>query len=162
MSFQEGMQVTKLAEIKDASELNSKIKYVNQVWASWREARSQTLHRITNYLFVLNSGALLAALTYVAAKPANPSIHISIWIFSAGIFFSAAHATLDYYVSESEFSKYKKNVESLYDNKLDWEVFADRCEQTPPYDRLLHTLGWLGGIVFFIGMISGVLQILAK
>lgn len=77
-------------------------------------------------------------------------------------FFSVAHATLDYYVSESEFAKYKKNVESLYDNKLDWEVFVDRNEQTPPYDRLLHTLGWLGGIVFFIGMVGGVLQIPAK
>ena len=78
--------MTKLAEIKDASELSSKIKYVNQVWASWRETRLQTLQRMTNYLFVLNSGALLAALTYVAAKPANPSIQISIWLFSAGIF----------------------------------------------------------------------------
>lgn len=154
--------MTKLTEIKDSSELSSKIKYVNQVWASWREARLQTLQRITNYLFVLNSGALLAALTYVAAKPANPSIQISIWMFSGGIFFSVAHATLDYYVSESEFSKYKKNVESLYDNKLDWKVFVDRNDQTPPYDRLLHTLGWLGGIVFFIGMVGGVLQIPAK
>ena len=151
--------MTKLSEIKDPSERQSKNKYVNEVWVGWREARLQILSRITSYLFVLNTGALLAALTYVAAKSANDGIQISIWLFSAGIFCSAAHATLDYYLSESSFSAYRKDVEKLYENKLDWEDIVDRNENRPPLDWLLHTLGWLGGAAFFIGLILGLRQI---
>lgn len=146
-------------EIADPSERASKVNYTNELWATWREGRVQTLKRITNYLFVLNTGALLAGLTYIASKPSNPYIQCSIWFFSAGIFFSVLHATLDYYITENGFSKYQKDVEELYENKIDWEVFVDRNRNRPLYDWLLHSLGWLGGLVFFIGLVLGVLQI---
>jgi hypothetical protein len=151
--------MAKFSAITDPSERASKINYANELWASWREIRLQTLKRITNYLFVLNTGALLAALTYVATKEANSYIQWSIWLFSAGTFFSVLHATLDYYITESSFAAYRKDVEALYGNKIDWEVFVDRNEKRPPYDWLLHTFGWLCGIVFFIGLVLGALQI---
>jgi uncharacterized membrane protein len=140
--------MTKFNEIKDPSERSSKINYI-----------SETLTRITNYLFVLNTGALLATLTYVASKSTNTHIQYSIWLFSAGIFFSVTHATLDYYLTEASFNSYKKDVEELYENKLDWEVLIDRNERRPILDWLLHLLGWLGGMVFFIGLIVGICHI---
>ena len=118
--------MTKLNEITDPFIHESKINYVTEVWVGWREARLQTLNRITNYLFVLNTGALLAALTYVATKSANQDIQTSIWLFSAGIFCSTAHATLDYYLTEISFAGYKQDVDALYGNKLEWEVFVER------------------------------------
>lgn len=114
--------------------------------------------RVTNYLFILNTGALLAALTYVAAKSAN-GFHTSIWLFSLGIFCSVAHATLDYYLTENSFSSYRKDVTALYENKLDWEVFVDRNEHRPPLDWLLHLFGWVGGLVFFAGVVIGLCKI---
>jgi len=73
--------MTKLNQFTNPSEFERKIQYVNEVWFTWRETRLQTLSRITNYLFILNTGALLAALTYVAAKSANNGIQTSIWLF---------------------------------------------------------------------------------
>ena len=148
--------MTKLNEIDDPAARRLKMAYIDEVWKSWREAREQTLRRITNYLFILNTGAMLAALTYVAAKPSNEEIQLSIWLFVSGIIFSVAHATIDYYVSESSFKAYRKDVDQLYENKLDWEVFVDRNEHRPPLDLLLHALGWFGGLAFFSGLVVGV------
>lgn len=151
--------MTKLNEVKDPSEFPSKLQYINEVWHGWRQARLQSLSRITNYLFVLNTGALLASLTYVAAKPANDGIQTSIWLFAVGIFCSAAHATLDYYLTEHSFTAFRKDVKGLYEYKVDWEVLVDRNEKRPPLDWLLHTLGWIGGAAFFFGLVLGLLQI---
>lgn len=151
--------MTKFNEIADESERRSKQNYVKESWTNWREMRLQTLARITNYLFVLNTGALIASLTYVAAKPATSDIQLSILLFSFGTLFSVTHATLDYYISESCFSSFRKDVAQLFGNQLDWEVFTNRNENRGTYDWLLHTLGWAGGLVFFGGLILGVLQI---
>ena len=149
----------KLNEITDPSQHQSINTYVTEAWESWNGYRLQTLSRITNYLFVLNTGALLAALTYVASKPINDGIQTSIWLFALGILFSVAHATLDYYFTETSFTAYRKNVEHLYKNELDWEKFVKRNENRPPLDWLLHCLGWAGGGVFFVGLVLGICQI---
>ena len=151
--------MTKLNEFGDLSQIEPKIRYVNEGWSAWRDARLLTLNRITNYLFVLNTGALLAALTYVATKGANDGILKSIWLFAFGIFCSALHATLDYYLTERSFSAYRKDVTDLYEHRLDWEVFVDRNEHRPPLDWLLHIVGWLGGLAFFIALVYGLRQI---
>jgi len=149
----------KFNEITDPTDRAAKINYVNELWANWREVRIQTLKRITNYLFVLNTGALLASLTYVAAKQPNSYIHTSIWLFAGGTFLIVLHATLDYYVTENHFTTYRKNVNELFENKIEWVVFVDRHEKPVPYDRALHALGWLSGILFFAGLVLGVSQI---
>lgn len=147
--------MTKLNEITDHALLESKIRYVNESWSSWGEARLQSLNRISNYLFVINTGALLAALTYIATKGVSEGILASIWLFAFGTFCSVLHATLDYYFIETSFSAYQKDVASLYEYKLDWEVFVDRNKRRPPVDWLLHLVGWLGGLAFFIGLVYG-------
>jgi hypothetical protein len=38
-------------------------------------------------------------------------------------------------------------------------VFVDRNEKPVPYDWLLHIFGWLSGLLFFVGLVVGVLQI---
>jgi hypothetical protein len=157
--YKKSPNMTKFNEITDPSERSSKINYINELWSSWSDGRAQTLSRITNYLFVLNTGALLAALTYVASKSANSYIQCSIWFFSAGILLSVVHATLDYYLTETAFSSYQKDVEELYENKMDWEVLVDQNDKRPKLDWLLHILGWLGGLVFFIGLVTGILHI---
>jgi len=149
----------KLNEIRDESERKIKLDFVDECWAGWREGRQQTLGRITSYLFTLNTGALLAALTYVAAKPNNEDIQLSIWVLSAGIFFSVLHATIDYYLTENYFSKYQKDVKKLYDNLMDWDDFIERNENRNGYDWILHIFGWAGAITFFFALINGIMQI---
>jgi len=151
--------MTKLNDFKELAQLEPKIRYVNEGWSSWSETRLQALNRITNYLFVLNAGALLAALTYVATKNASDGILNAIWLFAFGVFCSALHAMLDYYLAESSFSAFRKDVADLYEHKLDWEVFVDRNEHRLPLDWLLHIVGWLGGSAFFIGLVYGLRQI---
>ena len=151
--------MAKWNEITDPNERASITNYIEELWAFWREVRAQTLTRITNYLFILNTGALLGTLTYVAAKSPNSSIQCSIWLFAAGTLLSLAHATLDYYVTESSFSSYRKYVGELYENKLDWAVLVDRNEKRPKFDWLLHILGWGSGIAFMVGLFIGIPQI---
>ena len=151
--------MTKLNEITDESERKSKLDFVDECWANWREGRQLTLGRITMYLFTLNTGALLAVLTYVAAKPNNKDIQLSIWLFSAGILCSVLHAALDYYMTEGYFSAYRKDVKKLYDNHMDWNAFVERNENRDKYDWLLHILGWSGAISFFVALINGILQL---
>ncbi|GKS64834.1 hypothetical protein YTPLAS72_21380 [Nitrospira sp.] len=149
----------KLHEITDPNERAVKIGYINELGAFWREVRVQTLTRITGYLFVLNAGALLGALTYVATKPSNSSIQCSIWLFGIGTLLSLLHATLDYYLTESSFSSYRKDVGEFYENKIGWNVLVDRNQKRPGFDWLLHVLGWAGGIVFIFGLAIGIPQI---
>jgi len=150
--------MTKFSEFKE-QERESKINIVDAYWISWREARQQALTRATNYLFVLNTGALLGALTYVAAKPAVADIKLSIWLFSVGVLFSVMHAGIDYYSIESGKAKHTNNVYELYSNELDWEVYLDRNKNNKCVDFVLHILGWAGGISFFSGLVIGVCQI---
>jgi hypothetical protein len=151
--------MTKLNEITDESERKSKLDFVDECWANWREGRQSTLSRITNYLFTLNAGALLAALAYVAAKPSNADIQLSIWLFSAGTLCSVMHAAFDYYMCEGYFSAYRKDVKRLYDNQIDWDDFVERNESRNKYDWLLHIISWGGAILFFVALVIGVLQI---
>lgn len=94
-----------------------------------------------------------------ATKATNSFINIAIWLFSAGILFSVLHATLDYYMTESWFNGYQKDVEKLFDNKIDWEVFVDRNESRVSHHWIMHLLGWLSGVTFFIGLVIGVCQL---
>jgi len=66
--------MTKFNEITNETERRSKLNYVKELWTGWRQVRETTLTRINSYLFTLNAGALLASLTYVAAKKIMPTL----------------------------------------------------------------------------------------
>ncbi len=151
--------MTKWNEIKDESEKAAKIGFVDASWSNWYEMRQQTLSRITNYLFVLNTGGLIGSLTYVASKGASCDIQFTIKLFAFGILFSVLHATLDYYSVEYGFSSYREKVDSLYSNKLDWEDFDKPNPNACRIECLLHIFGWLGAGLFFYALFLGVNQI---
>lgn len=151
--------MTKLNEILDEAERKSKLNFVNECWVGWREARQSTLSRITNYLFLLNTGALFASLAYVTSQKTATGILLSISLFSIGVLLIILHATLEYYMCQKYFSDYRKDVESLYDNKLDWEVFVDRNKQRVNFEWVLHLFGWGSGVSFFVGLLNGILQV---
>ncbi len=144
----------KLKEM-NSNEFQSKISLVTEGWDNWNDTHLQTLNRITNYLFVLNTGGLLVSLTYIASKSINAGVQMSICSFSAGIIFSLSHAAFDYYFTERSFSAYRKDVNQLYQSTIDWEEFAKRNENRSSFDWLLHILGWFGGIAFLTGLFSG-------
>jgi hypothetical protein len=146
--------MTKLSEFKP-DERPSRLNYVEEHWTTLRNARENTLSRATNYLFVLNTGGLLASLSYITSNTNTANIRTSIVLFSLGILFSALHAALDYYLVEHNFFKYRKNVNKLYGDKLDWEAFVDSIKINNCGELLLHLLGWGGVIVFFTGLYLG-------
>lgn len=154
--------MTKFNEIKDLYDLNSKRNYSNEIRIFWRNCRDQTLTRVTNYLFILNSGALLAALTYVAAKMPNAEILCSIWLFAAGTFSCLAHAAIDYYLAEFCYSSYEDDLGKFLRNEIDWETLIDQEQKRSSnryIDWLLHFLGILSGAAFIFGAYIGISQI---
>lgn len=151
--------MTKFSNFQEPTR-SSHIRLIEELWDYYRDMRSQSLGRISGYIFVLNSGALLATLTYVATKSANNCIKASIWLFAIGIISCIAHAALDYYLTEFVFSKYRKKVRALYQDEIDWEEYLDYINNDETaIDTCLHFLGWFGGLVFIIGLVIGILQI---
>jgi hypothetical protein len=138
------------------AERSIKSKHIHELWSLWSESSSQTLVRITSYLFFLNTGALAGSLTYIAAKPPVHAISIAIWFFSVGTICSLLHATIDYYLTEKSFASFRNDVRDFYDGKLSWSVLIDRNEHRPGYEWLLHLLGWVGGLAFIVGLFIGI------
>jgi hypothetical protein len=151
--------MTKWNEISDESERKSKINFIGASWSDFYEMRQQTLSRITNYLFVLNTGGLIASLTYIASRGASSEIQLTIKLFAFGILFSVLHAAVDYYSVEYEFSSYREKVNSLYSNKLDWEDFVKPNPHASRVQSLLHLLGWVSAGLFFYALYFGINQI---
>jgi hypothetical protein len=151
--------MTKWNEIGDISEKQSKINFVDASWSNWYQTRQQTLSRITNYLFVLNTGGLIGSLTYFASQGASGDIQLTIKIFAFGILFSVLHAALDYYSVEYRFSSFRDKVNLLYSNKLDWEELRKPHPIACKIECLLHFCGWVGAGLFFFGLYFGVNQI---
>lgn len=151
--------MTKWNEIGNSLEKQSKINFVDASWSNWYQTRQQTLSRITNYLFVLNTGGLIGSLTYVASKNANGDIQFTIKLFAFGILFSVLHAAVDYYSVEHGFSSYREKINLLYSNKLDWEELSKPHPIACKIECLLHFCGWVGAGLFFYGLYLGVNQI---
>lgn len=146
----------KFNEIKNEVDRNGKNQYIRDCWTGHREGKLSTLSRITNYLFVLNSGALLASLAYVATKTNTTGVNTSIWLFSVGTLLISLHAVIDYYLCERFFKSFREDVNLFYKSALDWEVLVDRNSQQSKNDWVLHVLGWLSGFLFFGGLFNGI------
>jgi len=149
----------KFNEIKDEAFQNATGQYIKDCWTGHREGRLSTLSRITNYLFVLNSGALLASLAYVATKGNTTYINLSIWLFSIGTGIITLRAALDYYQCEHFFSSFQKDVDKFYKNEMDWEDLLKQNNQRGQRGKMdwtLHILGWLSAILFFGGLFNGI------
>lgn len=146
----------KLCEIKDPNEHSAKVNYVSSRWRDHQGMVNSALATIVNYLFVLNSGALAAALAYLATKTDPVNLRAPVWCFSLGLVFITVRAALDYYISVAHFGGFRKDTDLFYKNELDWAVMLDRDNRRGNWDWLLHLLGWSSGIVFFVGMWIGV------
>lgn len=146
----------KYSEISNENFRKSVVQYIDECWAGHRESTLSTLQRITNYLFVLNSGGLIASLTYVAAKTCTKGMTISIWLFSIGVLFISLHAAIDYYQCEHLFKSFREDIDQFYKDELDWEGINSQSEKS---DWYLHVFGWLSGILFFAGLFNGIYQV---
>ena len=132
--------------------------YIDSRWRDLQSAVGATFGRIVNYLFVLNTGALLAALTYIATKTKAESeaLYCPIRFFVAGIAFITIHAAIDYYSLESHFRDFRKSLNDFYSNGLTWADFLKRDSDHGKSEWILHTLGWLSGLSFFLGLFGGI------
>lgn len=149
----------KYSHIQDPNVRRSKRDYIDSRWRGLQGVVTSALSRVLNYLFVLNSGGLLAALTYIATKPNTGGIYFSIWCFVAGIIFITIHAALDYYGCEGHFRGFRKDVDAFYKDEIDWEVMIDRDDRHGGHEWVLHLLGWLSGAVFLVGLCAGIYNI---
>ena len=145
----------KLSEF-DAQRQQHNQSYITSRWRGLAEVLNSGLKLIVNYLFVLNTGSLAAALTYVAAKGNTPALKMAIWFFFAGTILLTIRAAIDYYSSVSHFGNFIKNVDDYNSDKLDWEVFLDRDKRMPFWDYALHILGWLAGVACIVGLCVGI------
>ncbi|TAK90197.1 MAG: hypothetical protein EPO06_09410 [Burkholderiaceae bacterium] len=149
----------KYHEIKEDGIRKARIGHIESRWDALYGVIVSSRTRILNLLFALNAGSLVGALTYIATKGNTREIHFSIWCFLFGIGFIVAHATIDYYGSETHFKKFRNNVTLFYKNELDWEVLLERDSQHTTIDRVLHFFGWLSGISLAIGLFVGICAI---
>jgi hypothetical protein len=149
----------KYRDIQDANIRKARHDYIDSRWRGLQSVVSLSLTRILNYLFVLNSGGLLAALTYIATKTKTEKLYFSIWCFVAGVIFITVHATWDYYSCERHFQNWRKDVDVFFKSEIDWEVMIDRDDRHGSAEWLLHILGWASGVAFMIGLCVGIYSV---
>ena|ERR1043166_361612 len=72
---------------KDTAEptRRARAEYIGGRWSSLNDFVRRNLDRIVNYLFVLNTGSLVAVLTYIASKPSSGLLQGSIICSSLGV-----------------------------------------------------------------------------
>jgi hypothetical protein len=135
----------------------SRNEYISTRWKGLFELLSWTLNRILNYLFALNTGGLVASLTYIATKPRTNLTTISIIFFAVGILLILIHATWHYYYALTLFNEYKTDVAQYYENKFDWGNLTARDEDRSERGSWRgFCFGWGSGIAFVSGLYCGI------
>jgi len=127
----------KYNDITDESYKKDVLSSISEHDTSLSEWRNSAVRRITNYLFILNTGGLLATISYVASTSKyGASMVLPLTLFSAGTLSVLGHAAIDYYTSEQDLGSYRKKVGRYYSDEIDWqELWGDG-------DKKLDGWGW--------------------
>src|ERR1700736_3662735 len=95
--------------------------YIHERWAGMQGSVRSSFKRVVEYIFVLNTGGVVATAAYMATKPASVSeMKAPMWCFITGVISITLHAAWDYYRCETLFKKYRSNVQEFIANKIDW------------------------------------------
>lgn len=129
--------------------------YIDSRWKGLGEFVRRSEDRVLNYVFVLNTGSLTAALTYVATKASNSLIRASIVCSALGVLAILLHAAWCYYRAERFFRAYQREVRGYFVDEVEWEVLKDRDEVRTTGSLVGHGLGWLAGLLFFAALLCG-------
>lgn len=148
----------KFSEQTEPNRQNSQ-NYINSRWRGFQQDVGAALSRIVDHLFILNAGAVVGCITYLAAKAANQGIKCALWFFIVGLICILFRAALDYYICEYLFRAFRKDVRSYYDDKLDWVALREIDTRRKAPDWLAHLLGWISGIGFISGIILGAISL---
>jgi hypothetical protein len=145
----------------------SRNEYISTRWKGIFELLSWTLNRILNYLFALNTGGLVASLTYIATKPRTNLTTAAIIFFALGVLFILLHAAWYYYYALNLFNAYKTDVTQYYESNLDWKNLNKRDEDWKNLNKRDEErsekdsqrgfyLGWGAGLAFVFGLYCGI------
>ncbi len=147
----------KYSDIADESYKKDVLNSIAEHDTSLSEWRNSAVRRITNYLFVLNTGGLLATISYAAStSKCGASMVLPVTLFSAGTLSVLAHAAIDYYTSEQNLSSYRKKFGRYYKDEIDWqELWGNGEEKIDWLEVVLHLLGWGSALVFVFGLYCG-------
>jgi hypothetical protein len=136
--------------------------YIHERLSDHQQSVKNSFRRIVEYLFLLNTGGVVATATYIATKPSSVSaMTVPMWFFIAGVILITLHAVWDYYRCLMLFKRYRKSVTEFVANTIEWEVLVDRDTHAVRGEWVGHTLGWLSGTCFLLGIIWGGLHIIA-
>ena len=140
--------------IRDKQEWDRQQKTISDRWDSLSSWRSDSLKRVTNYLFILNSGALWSSLAYLTKPEIEMTILLrsAISYFGIGTILILVHATIDYYMSERSLHVVDKNLSEYYKDKLDWKVVRKKIHADLKNDLCIDIVGWGSGIAFVLGL----------
>ena len=134
--------------------------YTRELIELARHEVRETKATILGYVFVVNGGALVAAIAYVATKPSPEAGAIAaIVLFGIGLGCAMLRAVIDYYGCEAYIAKLMNHVKQFYGNGMSMEAFLAERDKPHPKQWPYHLLGWLAAICFFVGLTVGVVAI---
>src|SRR5437588_4687297 len=130
--------------------------YIHERLKGHQQSVKNSFRRIVEYLFLLNTGGVVATATYIATKPSSSSaMTVPMWLFIAGVITITVHAVWDYSRCLMLFKRYRANVLEFIANEIEWEVLVDRDAQGVRGEWVGHVLGWISGIAFVLGIVRG-------
>ena len=134
--------------------------YYSEKWDNDLKYRNSAWQRLTTYLFALNTGALIASLSYVTGAPENNIMFLPIWLFAIGTTLTLIHAAIDYYINEIDLDNFSKNLKKFYSNTITHQDFKDNIISNYSfYNKYLHWIGWISALLFLFGMFFGISNI---
>lgn len=149
----------KYSELSD-QERDYVLTVINDSYNHSSKYRNSSWQRLTNFLFVLNTGALIATLAYVTGSTDRGIMQVPIWCFAIGTTFSLIHSAVDYYVNETDLSVLGTNIAKFYDNEISYKDFKlNTVSYLSMFNLSLQILGWGSSLLFLFGMFFGICNI---
>ena len=134
--------------------------YAAKLWNSDTEGLISAQNRILNYIFILNTGGLVATTTSLSKSSYDCYFISSFICFILGILLIVLHATFFYYTYQERFKNTKNLVEGLLGGKIPYKDFYDQIQKRKWFYGIAHYLALGSAFFLILGVISGAISLL--
>jgi hypothetical protein len=113
-----------------------------------------------NWIFAVHGGGIAGLLAFAASKGSSCSIKIGLGAFALGLILIVVYAVCMYYYEVYHFSRFRKDVEELFNNTIDWTEFSKRENARPDKYCVCEFLAWSSGLCALVGIFTAFAAIL--
>ena len=135
-------------------------EFIDVSWRNKWDGIMQSQNQVVNWVFAVHGGGIAGLLAFASSKGSSCSVKIGIGAFSFGLILIVVYGVCMFYLEAHHFSKFRKDVDELFTNTIDWTEFSRREEARPDRYTACELLAWGSGICALVGVLTAVVAIL--